>query len=191
MDSQADKFFERNEQWHSELSLVREILLQEGLTEDLKWGKPCYTANGGNIAILQPMKSFLSLMFFKGALLKDPDQLLESQGPNTQSAMRVTFKSPDDVRTKENGLRALISEAVNAEVSGLKVARKISVEMPQELEDALAEDSELSAAFDALTAGRQRGYAMYFAQAKQSATRTARIEKSRDKIFAGKGFQER
>jgi uncharacterized protein YdeI (YjbR/CyaY-like superfamily) len=191
MDSKVDGFFDRAKSWATEMKALRSVLLETGLTEDLKWGKPCYTSAGQNIAIIQPMKPHLALMFFKGVLLDDLDNVLRPQGPNHQSAMRMVFTSLEDVEKGEPALRDLVEQAIDVEKKGLKVARKISFDLPAELEEALANDSELSTAFDALTPGRQRGYALFIGQAKQPATRRTRIEKYRDRIFAGKGYQDR
>ncbi len=193
MNAAVEKSFNNAKLWREEALELRKVLLASGLDEELKWGKPCYTAGGKNIVIVQRMKDFLALLFFKGALLKDPDGVLERQGPNSRAGFRMRFTSVKDVNGKAKSIRACIREAVDVEKKGLKVGKPKPDEMnlPDELIDAFDGDPDFRAAFDALTPGRQRGYALHFSSAKQSKTRAARIEKCRKKIFEGKGFQER
>ncbi|MCK5744886.1 MAG: YdeI/OmpD-associated family protein [Oricola sp.] len=190
--SEVDKSFTKAKLWREEADALRAILLDSGLDEELKWGKPCYVHDGRNIAIIQRMKDFLALMFFKGALLDDPDGVLERQGPNSRSGFRVRFTSVKDVARMKKSVKALIREAVEAEKKGLKVEKPgEEFDLPKELADAFKQDPDFKAAFAALTPGRRRGYVLHFSGAKQSATRAARIEKCRDKIFDGKGFHDR
>ena len=191
MASEVDKSFRSAKLWRAEADALRAALLDCGLAEELKWGKPCYSYDGKNIAIIQRMKDFLALMFFKGALLTDPDGVLERQGPNSRSGFRARFTSVKDVSRMKKSLKALVREAIDVEKKGLKVEKSNDLDMPAELVDAFDQDPDFKAAFDALTPGRRRGYVLHFSEAKQAKTRAARIEKYRDKIFEGKGFHDR
>ena len=190
-DPRVDAFVRRAKAWRGEMQKLRSILLECGLDEDLKWGKPCFLFNGANVAILQPFKEHCSLMFFKGALLKDVDGLLRSQGENTQSAMRLEFRS--EAQVKAAVVKSYVKQAIAVEKAGLKVdfKAKRELELPEELTRILQKDGRLAKAFNALTPGRQRGYVLHFAGAKQSQTRTARIEKCIPGILAGKGMNDR
>jgi uncharacterized protein YdeI (YjbR/CyaY-like superfamily) len=187
----VDQFLSRAKTWQGEMQKVRSILSNCGLEEDLKWGKPCFTFEGKNIAILQPFKAHCSLMFFKGALLKDSHGLLRSQGENSQSALRLEFTS--EAQIKRAVLASYVRDAVAVEKKGLKVdfKAKRELELPPELTQILGKNKKLAKAFHALTPGRQRAYVMHFNGAKQSQTRTARIEKSSAAILAGKGLNDR
>jgi uncharacterized protein YdeI (YjbR/CyaY-like superfamily) len=189
--SKVDAFIGRAKTWRAEIEWLRAILLDCGLDEDIKWGKPCFAFEGSNVAIIQPFKEHCSLMFFKGALLKDTHGLLRSQGENTQSAMRLEFTSIKQV-TKA-AVASYVKQAVEVEKAGLKVEFKAKdeLELPTELTQILKKDSKLAKAFKALTPGRQRAYVMHFSDAKQSQTRTARIEKCIPKILAGLGMNDR
>jgi uncharacterized protein YdeI (YjbR/CyaY-like superfamily) len=187
----VDAYFERSEKWPEEMLRLRPTLLAAGLTEEIKWGKPCYSHEGRNIAILQEMKDFLSLMFFKGALLSDPDGVLESQGPNSRSALRIRFTSVDDVDRLAKTVRAYVAEAIDVEDAGLEVGPAPKTELVDELQQRLDADPALKAAFEALTPGRQREYNLHVGDAKQSSTRTARVEKYAEQILAGKGLRDR
>lgn len=179
--------------WGREMAALTAILRSEGLDEALKWAKPCFLRNGGNVAILQPFRDECRLMFFKGAVLPDPDGLLGSQGGNTQGARVVRFASTADVTGREPALRALIRAAIDAEDRGLKPAypAKHDLDLPGELGAAMDADPELAEAFHRLTPGRRRSWVLQIAGAKQSATRTARVEKAAPAIKAGKGWNER
>ena len=181
----------RATKWRGEIEKLRSIVLDCGLDEDLKWGKPCYSLEGANVAIIQPFKAHCSLMFFKGVLLEDTHGLLRSQGENTQSALRLEFT--DEAEIDEDVVKSYVRQAIEAEKAGLRVERKPGrkAPFPEELTQALEKNRELAAAFAALTPGRQRAYALHFAGAKQSATRSARIQKCVPKILAGKGLQDR
>jgi uncharacterized protein YdeI (YjbR/CyaY-like superfamily) len=191
MNSKVDKSFRNATRWREEAEKLRAILLDCALTEETKWGKPCYTADGKNIVIIQRMKDFLALAFFKGALLKDPEGILELPGPNSREGRRIRFTGVQDVVAMEDTLKAYIREAVAAEKAGLKVSKPTKLDIPEELRNRFDEDPALKDAFDALTPGRQRGYALYFSGAKQSRTRDARITKYRPKILDGKAFHDR
>lgn len=186
----VDAFVSRQKVWRAEIENLRTILLDSGLDEELKWGKPCYVFEGKNIAIVQPFKEHCALMFFKGALLKDPQGLLRSQGENTQSALRLEFRSPGEV--KKAVIKSYIKQAIAVEKAGLKVEFKAKreLEIPEELAQVFKKDKKLAKAFEALTPGRKRGYVMHFASAKQSATRLSRITKAAPKILAGLGVSE-
>lgn len=186
----VDAFVSRAKAWRLEIEKLRGILLEAGLDEDLKWGKPCYSFEGKNIAIVQPFKSHCALMFFKGALLEDTHGLLREQGENTQSALRLEFRSEADI--KKTVVKAYVKQAIAVEQAGLKVEFKAKreLELPQELTAIFEKDKRLAKAFDALTPGRKRAYVLHFAGAKQSATRTARIEKCAPKIRAGLGLHD-
>lgn len=182
---------ERSGKWSNEIAQLRPILLSRGLTEEIKWGKPCYSHEGRNVVILQEMKDFLALMFFKGALLSDPKRVLEDQGPNSRSARRIRFTSVGDVDRLADTVKAYIDEAIAVEKAGLKVEPAPELVLVEELQERLDRDPALKAAFEALTPGRQREYNLYFAGAKQATTRRARVDKSVDKILAGKGLRGR
>ena len=186
----VDAFVSRARAWQGEMQKVRSILLDCGLDEEIKWGKPCFSFEGANVAILQPFKEHCSLMFFKGALLKDTHGLLRSQGENTQSALRLEFTG--EAQVKKAMLQSYVKQAIAVEKAGLKVdfKAKRELELPEELTRILRKDRKLANAFNALTPGRQRGYVMHFAAAKQSKTRTARIEKYIARILAGLGMND-
>lgn len=187
-----DESFRTARHWRQEAYALRDILLDCGLTEELKWRKPCYTHDGRNICIIQRMNDSLALMFFKGALLKDPDGVLERQGPHSRAGFRMRFTSVPDVLTAESSIRALVHEAIAVEKGGLKVEMKpTDFECPEELAARFDEEPDFKAAFYSLTPGRQRHYAMYFSSARQSKTRAARIERYRGKILDGKGMRDR
>ena len=188
---ELDSEFVNADRWGHEASLLREILLDCELTEELKWRKPCYVHEGKNICIIQRMKGFLALMFFKGALLTDPDGVLEAQGPNSRSGYRMCFTSTAEVDRKARSIKACVRDAIEVEKSGKKVMASTQVEHPEELLEKFRDDPDFRDAFEQLTPGRQRGYVLHFTSAKQSETRFARIERCRPKIFAGKGYLER
>jgi uncharacterized protein YdeI (YjbR/CyaY-like superfamily) len=187
----VDDYVRRSTRWPAEIAALRPILLGCGLTEAIKWGKPCYGIDGGNIVIVQEMKDFLALMFFKGALIDDPDGVLEDQGPNSRSARRVTFTSVADVDRLASTIVALVGRAVEVERSGDEVAPPDELVLVDELRRALEADPELRAGFELLTPGRRREYDLHVRSAKQAATREARIAKLADRIRAGRGLRDR
>ena len=191
MNPKVDSYIRRSDMWPEEMSALRPTLLGCGLTEEIKWRKPCYSHEGGNIAILQEMKDFLALMFFKGALLKDPEGVLEDQGPNSRSARRIRFTSVEDVTRLADTVEAYIGEAIAVEEAGLKVGPAPAPVLVAELKSRLDQDPALKAAFEALTPGRRREYNLYFSGARQEKTRAARVEKYAPKILAGRGFRDR
>ncbi|HQU82106.1 MAG TPA: YdeI/OmpD-associated family protein [Pyrinomonadaceae bacterium] len=178
--------------WTEELETLREIVLDCGLTEELKWSVPCYTFEGNNIAIVSAFKEFCSISFFKGVLLKDTDGILSKQGENSNAARIVKFTDTSQIVEKESILKAYINEAVEVEKAGLKVEFKdvSEYEIPVELQRKLEENEAFRNAFNALTPGRKKGYILHFSQPKQSKTREARIEKSMPRIFLGKGLND-
>lgn len=190
-DGKVDEFVSRAGKWRGELQKLRGILRDCGLEEELKWGKPCFTVDGRNVAILQPFKEHCSLMFFKGALLEDTHGLLRSQGKNTQSAKRLEFRSEREI-TKA-ALRSYVKQAIAVEKAGLTVAfpAKHDLELPEELTRAFARSRKLEKAFAALTPGRRRAYVLHFTGAKQSATRAARVARCVPGILAGRGIDGR
>jgi uncharacterized protein YdeI (YjbR/CyaY-like superfamily) len=187
----VDGYISGSEKWPDEMAALRPILLGSGLAEEFKWYKPCYTHEGKNIVIMQEMKEFLALMFFKGALLKDPDGVLEDQGPNSRSGRRVCFTSVEDVTRLAGTVEALVAEAIDVEEAGLEVDPGPDLVLVEELQSRLEADPVLRAAFESLTPGRQREYNLYFSGAKQAKTRVARIDRYADKILAGKGLRDR
>ncbi len=191
MNPKVDDYIERSQKWPELIEALRPILLAAGMREELKWRKPCYTHNGKNIAIVQEFNHALSLMFFKGALLSDPDGMLIDQGPHSRSAKRMEFTSVSDVQRLADTVTAYVAEAIDVEEAGLVVEAVPELVMVDELQDRLDQDPELKAAFEALTPGRQREYNLYFAGAKQSATRTARVDRYADKIKDGTGLRDR
>ncbi len=191
MNPEVDACIARSEQWSEVMGALQVILLDCELTEELKWRQPCYTNDNKNIVILQQMKEFLALMFFKGALVADPAGVLESQGPNSRSARRICLTSVGDVERLADTVRAYIGEAIAVEAAGRKVEPAGQLELLGELKDCIDSDSGFKAAFESLTPGRQREYNLYFSGAKQASTRVSRIEKYTPKILSGKGFRDR
>ena len=187
----VDAFVKRAKQWKGEIQKLRSTLLDCGLEEDLKWGKPCFTFEGKNVAIIQPFKEHCALMFFKGVLLEDTHGLLQIQGENSQAARRLEFRSEAQIVKKV--LKSYVKQAVAVEKAGRRVEFKAKheLELPEELTRMMKRDRALARAFEALTPGRRRGYVLHFTGAKQSKTRTSRIEKCVPKILAGKGFHDR
>lgn len=186
-------FIAKAKLWREETEKLRTILLDCGLDEELKWGKPGYTYQGKNIAVIQGLKSYFALLFVKGALLKDPKRLLVKPGENTQAGRQMKFKDTQEIAEREQSIREYVLEAVEVEKKGLNVEIKATKEypVPVELQDKLEESPEFKTAFEALTPGRQREYILYVSSAKQSATRTSRVEKYQQKILDGKGLRDR
>jgi uncharacterized protein YdeI (YjbR/CyaY-like superfamily) len=187
----VEKYFEEATQWPAELQRLRTILRDTPLTEDFKWRAPCYTYEGGNVLILGEYKDGCRVLFFKGALLDDPDGLLGLVGENSQAGRVLKYLDVDDI--DEVALRGFIEQAIANEEAGLEVDmdERPDVDLPEELVAAFAEVDGLKEAFEALTPGRRRGWLLHVADAKQSATRTSRIEKAVPKILDGKGMHDR
>ena len=191
MNPKVASYLSRSKKWREELEKLRMIILGCGLTEELKWGKPCYTFQESNIVILQGFKEFCALLFAKGALLNDPNRILKKPGENTQAARRIPFTNVREIVKLEPVLKAYIKEAIAMEKAGLEVTYKKNPEpIPEELQNKLDENPALKTAFKALTPGRQRAYVLYFSAAKQSKTRESRVEKCMPQILNGKGLND-
>lgn len=188
----VDFFFNKAVQWREEYALLRTMMLDCDLNEEVKWGCPCYTSDDKNIVLIHGFKEYCALLFFKGALLKDLGGILVQQTENTQATRQIRFTSTDEIEELAHVVKAYIAEAIEVEKVGLKVSYKKTTEfnMPEEFLDKLDEMPELKTAFEALTPGRQRGYLLYFSAPKQAKTRTARVEKYIEKILAGKGLDD-
>jgi uncharacterized protein YdeI (YjbR/CyaY-like superfamily) len=188
----VDRFLDRAKNWNEEMKLLRKICLSCGLIEDFKWMHPCYTFKEKNVVLIHGFKEYCALLFHKGALLKDSENILVQQTENVQAARQIRFKSLQEIRDLEPIIKAYIFEAIEVEKAGLEVKMKKTSEfkMPDEFKKALDENPKLKSAFNALTPRRQRGYLLYFANAKQSKTRETRIEKCIPKIFDGKGLND-
>jgi uncharacterized protein YdeI (YjbR/CyaY-like superfamily) len=188
----VDAYMARQDSWKAESEKLRAIALSCDLTEDFKWGHPCYTLNGQNVVLIHGFKDYVAYLFFKGALISDPDGVLVQQTENVQSARQIRFTSTDQIAGMDNLLKAYIHSAIGIEKAGLKVEFKPTSQfaMPEEFQLRLEEDAALKTAFEALTPGRQRGYLLHFSSAKQSKTREARIDKATPQILAGKGLDD-
>jgi uncharacterized protein YdeI (YjbR/CyaY-like superfamily) len=192
MNPKVDKFLSEAEAWREEFKKLRSIILTCGLTEELKWGKPCYSLQGTNVVLIHGFKEYCAVLFMKGALLKDKKGILVQQTKNVQAARQVRFTNVREIARLELILKSYIKEAIGVEKAGLEVNYKKTSKfaVPEEFQKKLREMPALKTAFEALTPGRQRGYLLYFASAKQSQTREARIEKCVDQILNGKGLNE-
>jgi len=192
MNPKVDKFISKATKWKEEMELLRTIALDSTLTEDFKWGQPCYTHQNNNVVLIHGFKEYCALLFFKGALLKDKHQLLIRQTENVQSSRQIRFTDIKEITSNTLILKAYIKEALDIEKAGLKVVLKTIEEytVPEEFQIKLNENSSLNKAFKALTPGRQRGYLFYFSQPKQLKTRELRIEKSIPQIMNGKGLND-
>lgn len=188
----VDWFFNKQTKWQQEYGMLRDIILSTGLTEELKWGCPCYLFNEGNVVLIHGFKEYCAVLFFKGALLKDENTVLIQQTENVQAARQMRFAGINEIKEMKSILKAYIKEAIAAEKAGLKVKMKKTSEfkMPEELKIRLDEIPSFKKAFYALTPGRQRGYLLYFGSAKQAKTREARIEKYMQQILDGKGIDD-
>jgi uncharacterized protein YdeI (YjbR/CyaY-like superfamily) len=192
MNPKVDWFFSKDTKWQKEYEKLRTIILDCGLTEELKWGCPCYTFEKRNIVLIHGFKEYCATLFFKGALLNDPNGILIQQTQHVQSARQIRFTHAREIVKMERILKACIYEAIEVEKAGLKVKLKKTSEykIPEEFQKKLKKTPALKTAFGALTPGRQRGYIFYFSQPKQSKTREARIEKSMKQILKGKGLND-
>ena len=192
MNPKVDWFFAKDTKWQKEYEKLRTIILDCGLMEELKWGCPCYTFENSNIVLIHGFKEYCALLFFKGALLNDPEGILIQQTKNVQSARQIRFASVKEIVKMEKILKAYVYEAIEVERAGLKVKLKKTSEfkVPEEFQKRLDKSTALKKAFDALTPGRQRAYIFYFSQAKQSKTREARVEKYLKQILSGKGLDD-
>lgn len=192
MNPKVDWFFEKEEKWKSEVEKLRKIVLECHLTEELKWGCPCYTYEKKNIVLIHVFKEYCAFLFFKGALMKDPKKILIQQTENVQSARQVRFTGLKEIKSLAADLKKYIFQAVELEESGKKVALKKTKEYPapEELTAKFEENAALKKAFESLTPGRQRAYILHFSQPKQAKTRESRIEKSIPDILNGKGLND-
>lgn len=192
MNPKVDFFFHKAEQWQAEFMHLRTLLLACGLTEELKWGVPCYTYQDKNIVLIHGFKDYCALLFFKGALLQDAQGILVQQTANVQAARQLRFTNLSEIVALETAIQAYVVEAIAVENAGLQVPYKKTTEfpMPEELITKLEEVPGLQDAFDALTPGRQRAYLLHFSQPKQAKTRLARIEKWMPHILNGKGLDD-
>jgi uncharacterized protein YdeI (YjbR/CyaY-like superfamily) len=192
MNPKVDWFFSKDTQWEKEYEKLRMIILDCGLIEELKWGCPCYTFQNTNIVLIHGFKEYCALLFFKGALLNDPNGILIQQTKNVQSARQIRFTNPREIVKMESILKAYIYEAIEVEKAGLKVKLKKTSEykIPEEFQKKLNKTPALKTAFYALTPGRQRAYIFYFSQPKQSKTRESRVEKYLKQILIGKGLDD-
>ena len=192
MNPKVDGYLRKAKKWQEELEKLRMIILDCQLTEELKWGKPCYTFQKSNIVLIQVFKEYCALLFFKGALLNDANGILIKPGKNTQAGRQIRFTNVREIVEMETILKAYIYEAIEVEKAGLKVNFKKTTEfiIPVEFQNRLDEIPALKTAFDALTPGRQRAYILYFSAPKQSKTRESRVEKSMQQILNGKGLND-
>lgn len=193
MSQKVDWFFDKDSNWQKEYRKLRAIVLSCGLIEELKWGVPCYTFQKNNIVLIHGFKGYCALLFHKGVLLKDTNNILIQQTENVQSARQIRFVNFQEIIDLEQIIKTYIFEAIEVEKAGLEVKMKKTSEfkMPDEFKNALENNSDLKSAFYALTPGRQRGYLLHFSQAKQSKTRESRIEKCTDKILNGIGLKDK
>jgi len=192
MNPKVNFFFNKATKWQTEFQKLRTIVLDCGLTEELKWGKPCYTFQKSNIVLIHGFKEYCALLFFKGALLRDAKRILVQQTENVQAARQIRFTNVREIVKMEPVLKTYIKEAVEVEKAGLEVNYKKTsgFKIPAEFQNELDEMPALKTAFDALTPGRQRGYILYFSAPKQSKTRESRVEKCMRQILNGKGLND-
>jgi uncharacterized protein YdeI (YjbR/CyaY-like superfamily) len=188
----VDVFLSQSEQWRQEFEALREIVLDCSFTEELKWGVPCYTIDGRNVVLIHGFKEYCALLFFKGALLRDPQGILIRQTVNVQASRQIRFTGVQEITELKPILKDYLLEAIVVEKAGLDVEWNETSEfsIPEELQQKFDEISGLKDAFEALTPGRQRAYLLYFSEAKQAKTRVARVEKYLPAIFSGKGLHD-
>jgi uncharacterized protein YdeI (YjbR/CyaY-like superfamily) len=182
----------KEKRWGTEFAALRRLCLASGLNEELKWGQACYDLDGGNVVLIHGFKDYCALLFMKGALLEDPKGILIQQTRNVQSARQLRFASVADINERKPAIKAYIEEAIALEKSGARVTKKsvAQFDVPEEFQRRLDADAALAKAFRALTPGRQRGYLLHFAAAKQAATRAARVEKHAPRILKGLGLDD-
>jgi uncharacterized protein YdeI (YjbR/CyaY-like superfamily) len=192
MNPLVSKVHAKEKRWRAEYAALRQLCLASGLNEELKWGQACYDLNGSNVVLIHGFKNYCALLFMKGALLKDRKGILIQQTRNVQAARQVRFASLEDINKQKASVRAYIEEAIAIEKSGEKVKMRsvAQFEVAEEFQQRLDDDSKLAEAFHALTPGRQKGYLLHFAGAKQSATRIARVEKHAPRILKGLGLDD-
>ncbi len=192
MNPRVDFYFTKAKKWQEEIRKLRMIVLDCGLTEELKWGVPCYTLGKKNIVLIHVFKEYCALLFFKGVLLSDTNGILIQQTENVLAARQIRFTNVKEIVKMERTVKAYIHEAIEVEKAGLKVDLKKTAEfkMPDEFQNKLNEMPDLKNAFEALTPGRQRAYKLYFSAPKQSKTRETRVEKCMQQILDGKGLND-
>lgn len=192
IDPRVDEFFEKEKRWKEEMLLLRSIMNEAGLTEEFKWKHPCYTFNGKNIVIIGGFKEYCSLMLFKGALMKDEAKILVQPTETGQATRQIRFTNTDQINQQKDLIKTYMFDAIEVEKSGKKIEYKKTkdFDVPEELTKKFKEDKHFKKAFESLTPGRQRGYLLFFAGAKQSQTRDTRIEKHRERIMKGKGIDD-
>lgn len=192
MNPKVDFYFIKAKKWQKEFETLRSIVLDCQLTEELKWGNPCYTFEKKNIVLIHGFKDYCALLLFKGALLKDPKGILIQQTENVQSARQIRFTNVQEIMKLKATIKSYIYKAVKVEEAGLKVEFKKTSEfsVPEEFQTKLDKNRALKTAFNSLTPGRQRAYLFYFSSAKQSKTRAARVEKYIDQILDGRGLDD-
>src|SRR5687767_8545794 len=188
----VDAHLSKLKKWQAETNQLRAIALECGLAEDLKWGQPCYSLEGGNVVLIHGFKEYCALLFFKGALLKDPKKILIQQTKNVQAARQIRFTNVEEIIKLQRTLKSYVKEAIAVEDAGLKVSMKETpaFNMPEVFKKKLEKNAALKTAFKALTPGRQRGYLLHFSSAKLSTTRVSRIDKSIPGILKGKGLDD-
>jgi uncharacterized protein YdeI (YjbR/CyaY-like superfamily) len=192
MNPLVSKVHGKEKRWSAEYAELRRLCLASGLNEELKWGQACYDLNGRNVVVIHGFKDYCALLFMKGSLMKDPKGILIQQTRNVQAARQLRFASLADIEKQQAAIKAYIEEAIAVERSGAKVKMKSAAQfdVPEEFRERLDGDPKLAAAFRALTPGRQKGYLLHFAAAKQAATRAARVEKHAPRILKGLGLND-
>jgi len=192
MNPKVDGLWKKAKRWQEEFQILRAMVLDSPLTEEVRWGQACYTFDGRNVVLIHGFKEYCALLFFKGALLTDPKGILIQQTENVQSARQIRFTSLREIVEMKPILKTYVREAISVEKAGLKVNLKKTAEfkVPEEFQQRLDEDPALKTAFAALTPGRQRGYLLHFSAPKQSTTRASRVEKCMKQILAGKGLND-
>ena len=190
--SNVEAFMAQDDPWREAFNALRPLLLDTELTEEFKWGHPCYSLDGGNVVLMHGFKDYCALLFMKGALMKDPAGILVQQTQNVQAARQIRFTDAAQVKSMENMLKAYVHEAIEIEKSGEQVVKKTTAQfaVAEEFQVRLDNDAELKAAFEALTPGRQRGYLLHFSSAKQSKTRETRVQAAIPRILDGKGIDD-
>jgi uncharacterized protein YdeI (YjbR/CyaY-like superfamily) len=192
MNPLVSKVHGKEKRWSAEFAALRQLCLASGLNEELKWGQACYDLDGRNVVLIHGFKDYCALLFMKGALLKDPKGILIQQTKNVQAARQIRFASLAEINKQKAAVKAYLSAAIAVEKSGVKVEMKSAAQfdVPEEFLKPLDDDPRLAEAFHALTPGRQKGYLLHFAGAKQSATRAARVEKHVPRILKGLGLDD-